>query len=436
MDEYSDNEYPEEYSQDKLELSGNNEEKSFASPTAGKHMSTSVQDFLKQSNEIQEEIRKLSELCQQISPKKDSFMDEGLQRKEEYEEQSNYWAKINGMLETHGFNPISTIQDDFEQEVPDPNSLADSLVDVITEYSNLVRSYSEIESAYGKLELENKELKTIVEKSKKFEAQFRDLDRINRQLQEKLSKTKHEPKEKEETRPKYHGKPGSDRAVNVFKAFMDQEYNPLRETDAKVIAIINNYEEQKQKTTQDISSYKKKIDELSKIIRKLEESKYEEGRKGVLNRSRGNFSDTSEQEFSERAKILDNVVTQLNLKSYLEVPNALNKIQQVMLTLPGIDKFVKQICEEIMLSPSSRLDDVIDALRDMKQKMQNLEKFKQAISESLGTVHDADILEKIKGLMYFCKLFEIRKRDDVISAVEGIFYFVHEIKMFLAVRNI
>ena len=130
------------------------------------------------------------------------------------------------------------------------------------------------------------------------------------------------------------------------------------------------------------------------------------------------------------------MVAQLKLKSYLEVPNALSKIQQVMLTLPGIDKFVKQICEEIMVSPSSRLDDVIDALQDLKKRLQNLEKFKLAISESLATVHDGDMLEKIKGLMYFCKLFEIRQKDDIISTVEGIFYFVHEIKLFLAVRDI
>ena len=435
MDEYTDNEYTEEYSQDKTYKSGNNEDKPLASPSSGQNMSTSVQDFLKQSTEIQEEIRKLSELCQQISPKKDSFIEE-VQSKEDYEEQNNHWAKINNMLETHGFSPISTMQDDFEQEIPDPNSLADSLVDVITEYSNLVRSYAEIEGDYEKLELENKELKALSEKYKKIEAQYRDLDKINQQLQEKISKSKHEPKEKEENRHKPHGKPGSDRALRVFKAFMEQEYNPLRETDGKVISIINNYEEQKQKTLQDISNYKKNIIELNKVLRQFEESKHDGRHQGALNRSKGNASDNSEQEFTEKSKILNSVVAQLKLKSYLEVPNALSKIQQVMLTLPGIDKFVKQICEEIMVSPSSRLDDVIDALQDLKKRLQNLEKFKLAISESLATVHDGDMLEKIKGLMYFCKLFEIRQKDDIISTVEGIFYFVHEIKLFLAVRDI
>lgn len=87
MEDFSDNEFNDENSQNRLENSDEQEEKQFTSPTPGKNISSSVQEFLKQSNEIQEEIRKLSELCQQISPKKDSFVDEPVKENEISEEQ-------------------------------------------------------------------------------------------------------------------------------------------------------------------------------------------------------------------------------------------------------------------------------------------------------------------------------------------------------------
>ena len=91
MDNSFDNEFNEESSQNHLDQTDDLEEKNqFPSPSPGKNISNSVQDFLKQSNEIQEEIRKLSELCQQISPQKSSFIDEAAQSKDEYDEEGNF----------------------------------------------------------------------------------------------------------------------------------------------------------------------------------------------------------------------------------------------------------------------------------------------------------------------------------------------------------
>ena len=96
------------------------------------------------------------------------------------------------MLETNGFNPIVLIQDEYDQEGPDITSLSDAIVDVLTEYSNLSRNYSEVEGTINKLEAENKEMQNAIEKSKRIESQFKDLDRINRQLNEKINKYKQE----------------------------------------------------------------------------------------------------------------------------------------------------------------------------------------------------------------------------------------------------
>ena len=234
----------------------------------------------------------------------------------------------------------------------------------------------------------------------------------------------------------------SDAIVDVL-TFMDQEFNPMRESDAKVIAIIQNYEEQTQKISLEMSSYKKEIENLSYIVKKQKSDSLEQGyskqeiptpySKGPINRGKKYSNEFGDQETTEKLKVLSSVITQLNLTSYTEVPNALNKIQQVMLTLPGIDKFVKQICEEIALSPSSRLDEILDTLKNMKKKLQALEKFKITITENFSSANELEIIEKIKGLSYFCRLFEVRQKDNIINVVEGIFYFVHEIKMFLAV---
>ena len=92
MDDSFDNEFNEESSQNHLDQTDNIEQKSkFSSPPPpGKNISSSVQEFLKQSNEIQEEIRKLSELCLQISPKKENSIDEVIQCKDEYDEEVNF----------------------------------------------------------------------------------------------------------------------------------------------------------------------------------------------------------------------------------------------------------------------------------------------------------------------------------------------------------
>ena len=64
MDEYSDNEYEE----NSHHLEEDPEDNPiFPSPSPNKNVSSSVQEFLKQSNEIQEEIRKLSSLCDEAS---------------------------------------------------------------------------------------------------------------------------------------------------------------------------------------------------------------------------------------------------------------------------------------------------------------------------------------------------------------------------------
>ena len=424
MDEDSDNYYDE----DNYEADEDKDKETFNSSAPNKGVSSSVQEFLKQSNEIQEEIRKLSELCQQISPKKDSFIEEVPRDKEDYDEGEHViWEQINNLLTTHGFNTLALIQDDYDQDIPDPSSAQDLLVQLITEYSNLSRSFEELSSAYKELDAEYKSKCQQADKSRTLEEKVKNLDKINRQLQEKLSKQQEpsKPQTKAQTsRPR--GVP--DRCTSVFKAFMEQDYNPNRDNDAKIMAIIQNYEDQNQRLAHDLNSSRKEMESLNHSYKKYKEKSIES------DQSYTRQTRPRDEETNEKLKVLQNIVNQLSLKSYTEVPSAINKLQQVMMTLPGIDKFVKQICEEIMISPGSRLEEVLESLREIKRKVLVGEKFRSAVFDQMNVRNEGEVFDRVKGLLYFCKLFEIKPRDDLVSAVESIFFFVHEIKMFLGVR--
>jgi hypothetical protein len=91
----------------------------------------SIQDFLKQSNEIQEEIRKLSNLCEEIPDTPEKTPKKTKKEKE-------FWEDIKSMLLKHGFNT-------FPGKVPTLNSISDILIDVLTEYSRLKSSFKELQ---------------------------------------------------------------------------------------------------------------------------------------------------------------------------------------------------------------------------------------------------------------------------------------------------
>ena len=96
------------------------------------------------------------------------------------------------MLEINGFAPMLLIKDENNQEIPDISSLSDTIVDILTDYSNITRNYSEMETALNRIESENKEMQKLIEKSKNFENQVKDMEKINRLLNEKINKYKQE----------------------------------------------------------------------------------------------------------------------------------------------------------------------------------------------------------------------------------------------------
>jgi len=110
----------------------------------GSGIPDNVEEFLKQSTEIQQEIKKLSHLCRQISPTtesskasvKDWSKTNMKYLKEEDEvseiEGSIMWGQINGLLNKYGFKPVNMFEDEEGNLVPDFESLAETLVDLLT----------------------------------------------------------------------------------------------------------------------------------------------------------------------------------------------------------------------------------------------------------------------------------------------------------------
>lgn len=80
----------------------------------------SVDAFLKQSEELQDEILRLSTYCEKETMKKSRSS----------KPDPDYWNSINLSLSKHGFNQIPA-------KLSSPFSIADILIDVLTEYSNL-----------------------------------------------------------------------------------------------------------------------------------------------------------------------------------------------------------------------------------------------------------------------------------------------------------
>ncbi|CAG9330323.1 unnamed protein product [Blepharisma stoltei] len=450
-------------------------------------LNKSVQEFFKQSNEIQEEIRQLTEMCQQISPKREfypssySYPGEEQEWREQNQENVsqhsdtggvNYleeisWTEINGLLEKHGFNTLPLYVDG-NLLIPNINEITDTLVEVLTEITNQGRALEESEGNIVRLQQEIKDLrmindklkedlwkmKNMEEKRKADDNKVKELSQYNRDLQEKLAKCSEICKEKEALIMKikgqmdlnshsgYQASPDS-RAASLFFNFMEREYNASRETDSKIMSIIMMYEDQKYRQIKELSSIKKDMDiskkyfkdlemNYTKINQDLEDSKIEN--QTLKNRIKYLEQHTT-SENTEKLKIINSITQALSLRSYEEILPAIFKMQQVLLALPNVDKFVTSVCAELFsgeaaLSPN-KLDNVVPEIQRLKNSLNEVLDYKAKLSEAYGNIDEREIIEKARGLAHFCRLFDVKRTDDIVNVVEGVFFFVHELKLFL-----
>lgn len=439
----------------------------------GSGIPDNVEEFLKQSTEIQQEIKKLSNLCRQISPTaesskasvKDWSKPNMKYLKEEDEvseiEGSIMWGQINGLLNKYGFKPVNMFEDEEMNLVPDFESLAETLVDLLTEYVNQNKTLSDAESDIQRLladmgevneekEALNSEilrLKANEEDRKRAENQLRELNRHNRHLSEKLHRIREKCKAKEgiinemkvqldltssQDLQKVFQNFGSEKERKIFRTFLNREYRPTSGSDSKVMGLILMYEDSKLNYEKSIKELKDKLSYfkenfdlktlkehhddaekramkyyydytqllkehntlISKYNHSIDELRSSQDLLKQKDKEISSLRSPSSKHSSPRSdQILEKLLTSLELNHYYEIPIAIEKMQQVLRTVPTVERFVQLVCEELFPELKNRSDrmlcaqkmeEVIPTLQEWKSNIIYSNKFMQQIRQALG----------------------------------------------------
>ena len=365
---------------------------------------SSVQEFLKQSSEIQDEIRKLSEICSQISPK-------GLSNKTIEVPEKVDWEKVAEVIKTCGFKPLKIIDEDVDHE-----SLIDTFLEVIFEYSSQYGIFEQTKAVLNKLENENDELiernKFLEQKfersqtRKNIEAEVRELEKISKNMENKFRKMKENLKEKEEiikeltNGGKYEKKledvqfySGVERIKEIFRVFIGRDFRDSSKTDAKIISLIETFEKHK-----DFDG----PNELRVILDELE-------------------VETSNDALSAIAKLKQD----FNYSAIIE--NFLQELYYQLFLRPLPSKYFSARNEEVF-------DEILTRVAENKEIISSLEEFKQELMSILQCKRNSatqEIVESVQAVAQFKRLFNVEEGQNQIQAIEEIFLFVHEIKKFL-----
>ena len=139
--------------------------------------------------------------------------------------------------------------------------------------------------------------------------------------------------------------------------------------------------------------------------------------------------------FHSQDELLQKTVRMLSLKSAAEIPEALDTMQQAILALPKVEEFMNAVCKEVFShSAKHSPDQVVDAVKAWRKGHAKLQAKLKKLQDALGANgHEAHA--RARAVSYFCRLFVI-EGDDVKETVEQVYYFVYELKGFLAVSNI
>ncbi|CAG9333297.1 unnamed protein product [Blepharisma stoltei] len=445
------------------------------SPTLNK----SVEEFFKQSGEIQSEIRKLTGLFHQISPKrkeeassKIAFSNAGKEwsreeneispnisvpneefheeEEREIEDQQDYWKDINELLEKYGFNPVILYQE-IDNEVPDWNSLSDALVDVLTGYAHQVTSLGEAENNIYKLTRENKELKTQLESNEeelnKWKEQGKEynnaikrnaeLEDYNRMLKNRLEKTNEiSDLEKENKELKIEMERKDEELKRLKEKLKEYENTTKRNVE---LEEYNRTLKKKLKKANEVGNDKDiAILNIKRMLNTDKVKLFEETQKEVkMLRERVKcLEEQANSEYNEKVKVLNLIMNALSLNSFSEIPSSIFKMQQVVLSLPRIEELIESILNELFPDEYKVGEEiyanVLPAIKHLKQRTFELTEFKKKILEIFRSSDDIDLFEKANALRHFCKLFSIKQTDQITGTIDNVFVFVHEMKRFLS----
>ena len=376
---------------------------------------SSVQEFLKQSTEIQDEIRKLSEICQQISPKFTGSKNIEIPEKPD-------WEKVNQLIKSCNLTPLIIENDEANHE-----SLTETFLEIIYEYSAQLgiseqakNETNQLEKIVNEIQEKNKSLEQKLEnlKSRKnIESEVRELEKISKTMENKFKKMKENLKEKEEIIRELrknmgkndkefentNGASGINRSKEIFEIFMGREFKERSKSDSKVIKIIDMYEK-----------YKYKLENVSPDL---------------------NMS----PDLNELQVILD----ELEVVSANDALVIISRLKQDAMFSADAENFIQEIYHELFLrsltsKESARseeiLVEILSKISEIKNSLISIGEFRRDLIHTMQCKRNTTnekIIEKAKVIGYFRKLFQIGEEENEFKIVHDIFFFVHEIKIFL-----
>jgi len=387
-------------------------------------MTGSVQEFLKQSAEIQSEIKKISDLFYQLSPEQGEIEENSDESKLEEESSGVMWKEINHLLMNYGFNSVSLAS----SGEPDPTSLADTLVDLLYAYKDqqqvLKETREELEASIQEIKDQKLQKSDFEKKSNTYlESQLREFEKKTKHLNYQLKKFKSSNNKKDCKISELENKLDNletlkslsqiltektkHRNTAIFKNLLNKEYDPSSGQDLKVMTLIKLYEKE-------FKNYQEQIKELNKEL----ENFYKQ-----------NYYSSEEDENS------DLVLQKLEVKSVPEALEAIEKIQAVVREVPSLERFIEEVCAEVLSDkPKSmyRVDAVVPTIAELKSELSDLRNLRIDLCEAFGAkeAFDSDLVEKARALAHFRRLFQIQSQKEV-TVMDNVFLFVHEIKMFL-----
>ena len=376
---------------------------------------SSVHEFLKQSTEIQDEIRKLSEICQQISPK---FQDSKVMEVSERID----WEKANEVLASLGYSPLEIVNDEVPYEV-----LSETFMQVLNDLSNQKgildqnkEALMKNEKEYEAVVEENASLKTKLQKlssRKNLEVEIQELEKMTHEMENRFNKLKAKLKEKDliirEMRTNHglydrnHGLYDKSQDLGykehenqedhekdenirrVFGSFMFREVRERSKTDQKILALIGNYESKVNNT------------QLQVILDELEVFSSNDALALIAKLKQEAFV------FQETEKVIQELFYQL---------------------------FTKPISGSFLVKYESLFEEILSKVNNLISTVKYLEEFKLNVTSTLSikkTANSSEILDKVQSVIKIRKLFQIPDDDNENQTIENLFFFVHEMKQFL-----
>jgi hypothetical protein len=393
-------------------------------PVGGDFFKSSVDEFLKKSNEMKEEFRKLEFLCKELSPKRKA--EKSIEPEEHYKEldlpskpQSMEWRPLNDILIKVGLRPLASVHGG----AVDPSEVTIAFQHIVRECEATHQSLREANSEITRLVTEQNaliadrnKLRTDLRHSKEdsrrdTEGQLKNLEAEVRDLRDKLTQAEH----KESVARRLKEQDG-DRGKDVFRAFMGRDFVPQSSKDSKIMGMILMYEEHLRGLEGDMQKLSQREHELYTQLREST---------AVFSRDRPR----------QEASLSKRLAQMLEVEETNEgIIGGVITLLKVVRVVPSLENLIKQVCEIVLPSPQS-IPELLPVLTQLTQEARTVGAIRASLTRLQPSLDFEQYLETtlvadLSGLTLYRLLFKVEARDSVEASVQQVFMYVHEVSQF------